>query len=68
MGFLTFQVVAGLPPCQVNTKIVLSFMEFLHLNAIAPTHMANYMATVRAFHIVRGLQTDCLEMSEFCCF
>ena len=57
MDFIAFQVVAGLPPCQVNTEILLSFMEFLHLNLISSSHIANYMAALRAFHIVHALGT-----------
>ena len=58
MDFIAFQVAAGLPPCQVNTDILLSFMEFLHLNSISSSHIANYMAALRAFHIVRALGTE----------
>ena len=58
MDFIAFQVAAGLPSCQVNTQISLSFMEFLHLNSISASHIANYMAALRAFHIVHALTTD----------
>ena len=56
MDFLAFQVVAGLPHCQVNTEILL-IMEFIHLKQLVSTHIANYMAALRAFHIVHCLQT-----------
>ena len=48
---------AGLPPCQVNTEILLSFMEFLHHNSLSSSHIANYMAALRAFHIVHSMHT-----------
>ena len=58
MDFLAFQVAAGLPPCPVNTEILLSFMEFLHLNSFSDSHIANYMAALRAFHITHALGTE----------
>ena len=59
--FLSFQVASGLPDYQVNTEILLSFMEFLHCNNLSPDHIANYMAALRAFHIVSALQTDSFQ-------
>ena len=59
--FLSFQVAAGLPNYQVNTDILLSFMEFLHSNSLSPDHIANYMAPLRAFHILCALQTDSFQ-------
>ena len=56
-GFLRISGDGWAAPCQVNTEILLSFMELLHLNHLAPTHTANYMAAIRAFHIIYGLQT-----------
>ena len=56
--FIAFQVAAGLPQYQVNTKLLLSFMEFLHFNGLSPNHIANYMAALRALHILSALQTD----------
>ena len=55
--FIAYQVAAGLPPCQVNTEILLSFMEFLHHNSLSSSHIANYMAALRAFHIVHSMPT-----------
>ena len=56
--FLAFQVVAGLPPCQVNSQFLLSFMEYLYQNNLSSPHIANYMAALRAFHIVHALNTE----------
>ena len=58
MDFIAFQVAVGLPPCQVNTEILLSFMKFLHLNSIASSHIANYMAALREFYIAHALGTE----------
>ena len=55
---MAFQVVAGLPHYQVNTEILLSFMEFLYSNGLSSNHIANYMAALRALHILFALQTD----------
>ena len=59
--FIAYQVAAGLPPCQVNTEILLSFMEFLYQNSLSPSHIANYMAALRAFHIVHSLPTSAFK-------
>ena len=56
--FIAYQVAAGLPPCQGNTEILLSFMEYLHQNSISSSHIANYMAALRAFHIIYSLHTS----------
>ena len=56
--FIAYQVVAGLPPCQVNTRILLSFMEYLHQNSISSNHIANYISALRAFHVVYSLDTS----------
>ena len=45
--FIAYQVAAGLPPCEVNTEILLSFMEFLHHNSLSSSHIENYMAALR---------------------
>ena len=55
--FLAFQVPAGLPLSQVNTDLLLSFMEYLHQNSHSKPHLSNYMAAIRGFHIIHGLQT-----------
>ena len=52
---------AKLPPCQVNMEILLSFMEFLHQNSLASSHIANDMAALRAFHIVHALPTTAFK-------
>ena len=49
---MAFQVVAGLPPCQVDIHFLLSFMEFLHQNGHSKSNIANYMAAVRTLHII----------------
>ena len=55
---MSFQVVAGLPPCQVDIHLLLSFMEFLHQNGHSKSNIANYMAAVRTLYIVHGLPTQ----------
>ena len=52
---------AGLLTSQVNTHILLAFMEYLHANARSKSNISNYMAAVRAFHIIYGLSTDCFR-------
>ena len=48
---------AGLPPHQVDVFILLSFMEYLVQNSQSQGNIANYMAGLRAFHIIHGLNT-----------
>ena len=59
--FMAFQVVTGLPNQQVNTEILLSFVEFLHSNGLSANHIANYMAALRALHILHAFQTQPLK-------
>ena len=66
--FLAFQVAAGLPNYQVNTEILLSFMEFLHSNNLSPDDIANYMAALRALHILCALQTDSFKDQRIAMF
>ena len=55
---LLYQVVAGLPPCQVDTHIILSLMEFLCQNGNSKANIANYMAAVRTLYSIHGLPTE----------
>ena len=55
--FLAFLVSAGLHISQVNTVLVLAFMEFLSKNGSSPANISNYLAGIRALHIVYGLDT-----------
>ena len=48
----------GCPPFQVHIDLLLSFMEFLHQNGHSQPNIANYMAAIRAMHIVNGLPKD----------
>ena len=55
MDFLVFQVVAGLQPPLDECRI---FTFFHGISPPKPPHIANYMAALRAFHIVHGLETQ----------
>ena len=56
-----FEVAAGLLTSQVTTHILLTFMEYLHANAQSKSNISNYMAAIRAFHIIYGLSTHCFR-------
>ena len=56
--FLAFQVAAGLLPSQVTAQMLLSFMEFLHCNALSSGQILNYLTALRVLHIVYGLDTS----------
>ena len=59
--FQAFKVAAGLLTSQVNTHILLAFMEYLHSIAQSKSNILNYMAAIRAFHIIYGLSTHCFR-------
>ena len=59
--FQAFRVAAGLLTSQVNTHILLVFMEYLYGNAQSKSNISNYMAAIRAFHIIYGLPTHCFR-------
>ena len=48
---------AELPPFQVDTHLLLSFLQFLSHNGHSKANIANYMAAVRTLHIIHGLLT-----------
>ena len=56
--FMLYQVVAELPPCQVDIHFLLFFIEFLYQNGHSKSNIANYMAAVRTLHIIYGLPTQ----------
>ena len=56
--FLSYQVAAGLPTCQVDTHLLLSFMEFLWQNGHSKANIANYVAALRTLYIIHGLPTQ----------
>ena len=56
--FQAFKVAAGLLTPQVNTHIILAFMEYLHSNAQSKSNIANYLSAIRAFHIIYGFPTE----------
>ena len=55
MGFL---VASGLSQGQVNTYVLLAFLEYLHSNALTVTNIFNYLAGIRVFFILYVLPTD----------
>ena len=48
----------GLLQQQVDVFILLSFMEYLFQNSQSHRNIANYMAALRAYHILHGLNTN----------
>ena len=56
--FILYQVAAGLPSSQVDTQILLSFMEFLCQNGHSKPNIANYMAAVRTLFMLHGFFTE----------
>ena len=55
--FLAFLQAAALDISQVNTIILLAFMEFLVANHLSQSNISNHLAAIRAMFIVHGLST-----------
>ena len=55
--FQAFKVAAGLSFNQVDVFVLLSFMEYLFQNSQSHRNIANYMAAIRAYHIIYGFNT-----------
>ena len=56
--FLAFLEIENLQLLQVNTVILLSFMEFCYNGGMSQTNISNHMAAIRAMFIVHGLNTE----------
>ena len=54
----SFLVSAVLHLSQVNTVIVLAFLEYLYNNCSSPANISNYITGIRAMYIVNGLHTQ----------
>ena len=59
--FLVFLVAAGLSLTQVNTAIILAFLEYLVENGLNSDNIANYLAVIRAMFITYSLSTKPLR-------
>ena len=57
LDFQAFRVATGLFHQQVDVFILLSFMEYLFHNSQSHGNIANYLAAIRAYHILHGLNT-----------
>ena len=42
---------------EVNSKFLLSFMEYLYQSNLSSSHISNYMAALRSFYILNALDT-----------
>ena len=56
--FLAFLEIENLQLLQVNTVILLSFMEFCYSNGMTQSNISNHIAAIRAMFIIHGLNTD----------
>ena len=60
-------VVSGLLPGQVNVGVLLPFVEYLHLNKLTVSNIANYLAAIRALSLFMSSQLKALGMRSFKC-
>ena len=58
LAFLEFQKLHIL---QVNTIVLLSFMEFCYQSGLSQANIANHLSAIRAMFIVHGLNTDSFQ-------
>ena len=66
--FLAFQVAAGLLTSQVTAQMLLSFVEFLHCNALSSGQISNYLTALRALYTVYGLDTSAFRDEHLALF
>ena len=59
--FLAFLVAAGLSLAQVNSPIILAFLEYLAENSLNSDNIANYLAALRAMYITYSISTKPLR-------
>ena len=52
LDFQAFRVATGLFHQQVDVFILLSFMEYLFQNSQSHGNIANYLAAIRAYHVL----------------
>ena len=55
IAFLEFEKISLL---QVNTIVLLSFMEFCYQSGLSQANISNHLSAIRAMFIVHGLNTD----------
>ena len=56
--FLLFLEISQVPTSQVNTVIILAFMEFLTQKGLSHSNISNHLAAIRASFILYGLNTS----------
>ena len=59
--FLAFLELQKIHILQVNTIVLLSFMEFCYQSGLSQANISNHLSAVRAMFIVHGLNTDCFK-------
>ena len=59
--FLAFLVAAGLSLTQVNSPIILAFLEYLAENGLNSDNIVNYLTALRAMFITYSISTKPLR-------
>ena len=56
--FIAFPEIQNIPLLQVNTIVLLSFMEFCHQSGLSHANIANQLSSIRVLFMVHGLNTE----------
>ena len=56
--FLCYLETVQIATSQVNTVVLLSYMEYLHHKGLSRSNIANHLTAMRASFIMYGLNTD----------
>ena len=56
--FIAFLEIEHIPLLQVNTIVLLSFMEFCYQSGLSYANISNHLSAIRAMFIVHGLNTQ----------
>ena len=56
--FLCILEMVQIATCQVNTVVLLSYMEYLHQKGLSYSNISNHLTAMRTSFIMYGLNTD----------
>ena len=56
--FLAFLETVQMATCQVNTVVILSYMEYLYQKGLSHANIANHLTAIRASFLMYVLNTD----------
>ena len=61
MDYMAFLLTAGLSVLQVDTIVILAFVEFLYENKLSSDNISNYLVAIREVYVTYGLPTKAVR-------